>query len=187
MFSKKKVGELVKKFLVILGIFFTFFILYFLQANFFTWFTIGGDNAKPICYFYFIYRTIYRKKIGTRLWYSFWYLFRLFSRKIDWNIRSYARNHWFLAEYVDKNFSKDSRITMMLIVIVSTLFYETGYYIFQIIRWSIPIEILPFIKILAIETLFNVILVIILYPLLQKVGYWVEGIFKNQNVLTRYF
>ena len=44
-----------------------------------------------------------------------------------------------------------------------------------------------FIKILAIETLFNVILVIILYPLLQKVGYIVEGIFKNKNVLTRYF
>ena len=92
-----------------------------------------------------------------------------------------------LAEYIDKNFSKDSRITMMLILIASTLFYEIGYYISQIIRWPVPIEILPFIKILAIETLFNVILVIILYPLLQKVGYIVEGIFKNKNVLTRYF
>ncbi len=176
-----------KKFLVILGIFFTFFILYFLQANFFTWFTIGGVMPNLFVIFILFIGLFIGKKLGLVFGILFGiYLDFLVGKSIG--ISGVMLGIiGFLAEYVDKNFSKDSRITMMLIVIVSTLFYETGYYIFQIIRWSIPIEILPFIKILAIETLFNVILVIILYPLLQKVGYWVEGIFKNQNVLTRYF
>ena len=91
------------------------------------------------------------------------------------------------AEYLDKNFSKDSRITIILIVMGSTIFYEIGMYIFQILKWGIAIEILPFLRILAIEAFFQIILVIILYPMIQKVGGIVEEAFKNKVVSTRYF
>ena len=92
-----------------------------------------------------------------------------------------------VGEYLDKNFSKDSRVTMILMVAGSTAIYEVGQYIFQILRWNIPIELLPFIKILLIEVIFNVVLVIILYSLIQKVGTCLEGLFKSKSVLTRYF
>lgn len=92
-----------------------------------------------------------------------------------------------ICEYIDKNFSKDSRLTMILIVAGATCFYEIGIYLFQIIKWNVAIEIIPFIKILTIETFFNVLLTIILYPLIQKIGYKVEGYFKTNNILTRYF
>lgn len=52
---------------------------------------------------------------------------------------------------------------------------------------SSNIEIWSFIKILVIELFFNTLLTIILYPLMQKGGYKVEEIFKNPQILTRYF
>lgn len=92
-----------------------------------------------------------------------------------------------LGEYLDKNFSKDSRVTILLMVIGSTIIYELGCYIFQVFKWNITIEFIPFVKTLIIETIFNAVLVIILYPLMQKAGYYLENLFKNKSVLTRYF
>ena len=60
-------------------------------------------------------------------------------------------------------------------------------YIFQILRWSIAAEIFPFIRTVIIEVVFNVVLVIILYPLMQKAGNSLEKLFENKSVLTRYF
>lgn len=62
-----------------------------------------------------------------------------------------------------------------------------GNYAIMIIFQDVALEIIPFIKIVAIEILYNSILVIILYPIMQKVGYNIEEIFKGSNILTRYF
>ena len=90
-------------------------------------------------------------------------------------------------EYLDKNFSKESKITIILMIIGSTLIYEIGSYVFSLITLDINIEILSFMKILFIETLYNVIITIIIYPLIQKLGHLLEEIFKTRNILTRYF
>ena len=37
------------------------------------------------------------------------------------------------------------------------------------------------------EILFNIILTIILYPIITKLGYRSEKIFKENKILTRYF
>jgi len=92
-----------------------------------------------------------------------------------------------LGEYLDKSFSKDSRVTMILMIAGSNAIYEIGQYLFQILRWNVSIEIFHFIKILIIEIIFNIVLVIILYPLIQKAGNYIEKLFKNKSVLTRYF
>lgn len=87
----------------------------------------------------------------------------------------------------DKNFSKESRITIMIMVIVSTLIYETGAYLFGYFIYEYSFEILSFIKILSIECLYNVIITIILYPLMQNLGYKIEEEYKGNKILTRYF
>jgi len=89
--------------------------------------------------------------------------------------------------YLDKNFSKDSKITVIILVISATAIYEIFIYLYKAIVISIEIEILPFIKILIIEIIYNALLTIILYPLMQKIGYKIEDIFKNPQILTRYF
>ena len=91
------------------------------------------------------------------------------------------------AEYLDRSFSKDSRIMLMLIVIAGTVFFETGYYIFKILKYGAIFEFVPFIKILIIEIIFNLILTIILYPLIQKMGNKLEDIFKRKKILSRYY
>ena len=72
-------------------------------------------------------------------------------------------------------------------VMGSTCIFEIGMYLLLIIQQSIYVEILPFLYILLIEVLYNTILTIILYPLIQKLGYKIEEVFKEQKILTRYF
>ncbi len=93
----------------------------------------------------------------------------------------------FLATIFDKNFSKDSRMTIMVMVMVATIIFETIAYILNYLIASINIEIINFIRILAIEVIYNVILTIILYPLIQKAGYYIENEYKGNKILTRYF
>lgn len=93
----------------------------------------------------------------------------------------------FLGGYLDKKFSKDSRITMILMVIFSTLIYEIGKYIINVIMYNLPLEALAFIKILFVETIYNIIITIIMQPLIKKAGYYMENVFKSKNILTRYF
>ena len=87
----------------------------------------------------------------------------------------------------DKNFSKDSRFTIMLMVAGLTIFYELIFYFANYFVAETSIEIFTFIKILLIEVIYNVILTIILYPLMQKFGYYIENEFKGNKILTRYF
>lgn len=93
----------------------------------------------------------------------------------------------FLGGYFDKTFSKDSKLTILLMVAGCTVLYEIIVYVYTIVRNQISLQLLGFIKILLIEVLFNVLLTIILYPLIRKIGYIFEHIFKNKKILTRYF
>ena len=93
----------------------------------------------------------------------------------------------FMGGYFDRNFSKDSKITILLMVAGCTLLYETVVYIYFIAKNAIPIEMLGFIKIVLEEILFNVLLTIILYPIIKLSGYYLEETFKRKKFLTRYF
>ena len=84
----------------------------------------------------------------------------------------------FIGALLDKNFSKDSRITLL---------YETLNYAINAIIFSYSLELVDFFIKLVIETLFNILITIILYPLIQKCGYALEENFKETKILTRYF
>ena len=53
--------------------------------------------------------------------------------------------------------------------------------------FKINIEIYSFLKILFIETIYNVLLIIIVYPLMKATGYEIENEIKGDRILTRYF
>lgn len=88
---------------------------------------------------------------------------------------------------LNKNFSKDSRLTVILMMVSSTLVYEIGTFIINFFIFSYDVVIWNFIRILLIETLYNAILTIILYPLMQRIGFSLEEIYKENKILTRYF
>lgn len=176
-----------RKFLSILFIIISFFIIYFVQSNFFNWFTISGVKPNLFIVFVLFIGLFAGKKIGAIMGLIFGiYLDLLLGRTVGVTAIMLSLVG-LLGEYFDKNFSKESRITIILMIIGSTIIYELGMYIFNVVILDINIEIISFAKTLLIETIYNSILVIILYPLLQKAGYYLENTFKVKNILTRYF
>ena len=165
----------------------SFIVIYIMQANFFSWFTIGGIKPNLFIIFVLFISLFAGMKIGipfgiiTGLYLDIVIGKRIGTSAIMLGIIG------FIGGYFDKNFSKESRFTIMLMVMGCTCIYEIGYYILQTAQLSINVEILTFIKILIVEVIYNTILTIILYPLIQKLGYKIEDIFKGQKVLTRYF
>ena len=176
-----------RRFLIYIILFLVFLIIYFLQSNFFNWFTIA--NIKPNLFVIFaLFLGLYS---GTRLsiCYSAFMGFFL-DIVLGKNLGIYTialTGIALLGVYLDKNFSKDSRIIIMIMVAVATILFETVCYALNILIFKTNIEILEFIRILLIEVLFNVILTIILNPLIQKMGYKLEDACKEQKILTRYF
>ena len=75
----------------------------------------------------------------------------------------------------------------MLITFGATLICEIISYLIQIILFKLSIEIFAFTKIVVIEALYNVILVIIIYPLIEKFGEVLTKIFKEKNIFTKYY
>ena len=163
------------------------FIIYFLQANFFNWFTISGVMPSLFVIFVLfiglfsnrIMGVIYGVAIGA-------ILDLLIGTQIGINAVGLGIIG-FLSATFDKNFSKDSRATIMFMVLGATLIYEVLVYILNYIVFSTNIEIINFIKILSIEIIYNLIIVIILYPLIQGFGYSIENEYKGNKILTRYF
>lgn len=176
-----------KKALTIILLIISFLIVYFLQSNFFSWFTIAGVKPNLFIILVLFVSLFAGMKIGI----PFGVLTGLFlDIIIGKNIGIYAIMlglTGIIGGYFDKNFSKDSRITIMLMVIGSTCVFEIGSYILQVIELSIHVEIMPFVITLLIEVIYNTILTIILYPMIQTLGYKIEDIFKGQKILTRYF
>ena len=176
-----------KKVIAIIVLIISFFIIYFLQSNFFTWFTIARIQPNLFVMFILFIGLFAGKKIGLVLGIIFgFYIDVVIGRQIG--ISGIMLGLIGLAgEYLDKNFSKESRITIIIMIIGATIIFETGSYIFNLITLDITAEFLSFIKILFIETLYNVIITIIIYPLIQKLGHILEEVFKTRNILTRYF
>ena len=167
-----------KKAIAIISLIIAFFVIYFLQANFFTWFTISGIMPNLFVILILFIGLFAGKKVG-------FILGIIFGVVLDFLLGQTIGISAFLlavigliAGYLDKNFSKDSRIMLMMVVIVGTIFFESGYYIFKIIKSE---------SILLIEIIYNIILTIILYPLIQNAGNKLEDIFKNKKILSRYY
>ena len=176
-----------KKVVINLLLILTAFIIYFLQSNFFNWFTISGIMPSLfVIYILFIglfsnriTGVIYGVAIGTIL---------DLTIGVQVGINAVGLGVvGFLSATFDKNFSKDSRATIMFMVLGATIIFEVIVYILNYIVFSTNIEIINFIKILAVETIYNLIISIILYPLIQKFGYMIENEYKGNKILTRYF
>ena len=185
--KKMKEVNQVKKLVINIFLILTVFIIYFLQSNFFTWFNIAGIMPNlfvviVLCIGLFASKTmgtIYGIVIGL-------ILDLLFGMSVGIQAVSLGLIG-FLAAAFDKNFSKDSRMTIMLMVLGSTVIVEVLNYLFTYMFEEINVEIFSFVKILVLEVIFNLLLTIILYPLIRKFGYEIENEYKGNKILTRYF
>ena len=176
-----------KKLVINLFLILTIFIIYFLQSNFFNWFNIAGVMPNIFIIFVLFIGLFTNKTVGTVYGVVIGLILDLlFSQKIGIQAVTLGLVG-FLAAIFDKNFSKDSRMTIMLMVLGSTVIVEVLNYLLAYMFININVEIVNFVKILAIEVIYNMILTIIIYPLIQKFGYDIENEYKGNKILTRYF
>ena len=176
-----------KKFLIHTGLVITFVIIYLLQSIFFSEFTIAGIMPN-IFIILMLYIGLY---MGRTEGIIYGIIFGIF---LDlWIGKTLGLTSIALAligvisGILDKTFSKDSRLIVLLMGALCTIIYEVALYIMQYMVLSINIEILQFIQILLIEVFYNVIIISILYPLMKFTGYEIENEIKGDKILTRYF
>lgn len=176
-----------KKTIIILTLMIIYFCIYFFQVNFFSWFTISGIQPNLFILFVLFIGIFLNGKIGAILGFIFGlYTDFLFSNTIGMSAILLGAIG-FGGEFLEKKFSNNSKITMVIMGSIVTAIYEICLYIFNILKLSINIDILSFIYILAIEMIYNAFIIIIFYPLIQKFGMYAEGEFKNKKMLPRYF
>ncbi len=176
-----------KKTIINILLILTTFIIYFLQSNFFSWFTISGVMPN-LFVIYVLFIGLFSNRL-TGVIYGV-VIGAILDLVIGTKVGIYSFGLaviGFLAATFDKNFSKDSRATIMFMVLGATLTFEIGIYILNYFVLGINVELINFIRILAIEIIYNLIIVIILYPLIQKCGYDMEHEYKGNRILTRYF
>lgn len=176
-----------KKILANLLLIIAFFIIYFLQADFFSWFTIAGIKPNLFIIFTLFIGLFAGKKLGIILGIIIGLLLDLLIGRTVGISAILLGSIGLLGERLNKNFSKDSRFTIMLMVMGCTVVYELISYVYYTLRLETVFEMYSFAKIVSIEAIYNAIIVIIIYPLLQKAGYALENIFKVKSILTRYF
>lgn len=176
-----------KKVLIHISLIITFIIIYLLQTIFFSNFTIAGIMPN-IFVILMLFIGLY---MGRTMGVIYGIIYGIF---IDFWI---GKNLGFtsvslavvglMCGFFDKTLSKDSRITVLLMGIISTIIYEIVLYTMQFMFLKINLEVFNFIKILFVEVIYNMLIIIIIYPLMKNIGYEIENEIKGNRILTRYF
>lgn len=178
---------MVKKVLINITLIFIAFVIYFLQSDFFSWFSISG--IKPNLFvIYILWIGLFGNRImGIAYGLSIGlFLDVIFCEKIGANLLGLTLIG-FLAILFDRNFSKDSRMTIMSMVFGATIIFEVVIFIMNYIMYGTNVEVWQFIQILMVEVVYNIMITIIIYPILQRFGYVIENEYKGNKILTRYF
>lgn len=176
-----------KKPLAIVFLILTFFIIYFLQSNFFIWFNIAGIMPNIYVILVLFIGLFVKRKAGLICGLGFGLYLDIVLGKTVGISALVLGVIGMLGEILSKNFSKDSRFIVCLMVLGTTALYELAVYLLTMLRTSADIEILAFLKILLVELVFNELITIIIYPIIKRAGYYLENLFDDKFILTRYF
>ncbi len=176
-----------KKVAIVIGLLLGFFLVYFLQVNIFSTFTIAGISPNLFVIYILFIGLFANQVLGIAFGIFVGLVLDLLYGRAIGVSAVMACVIGYLGSYFDKNFSKENKLTIMFMVAGSTLIFELGTYFLNSIILEFDREFMYFTKIVIIEIIYNIILSIILYPLIQKFGYSMERAFKKTNILTRYF
>ena len=159
-------------------------IIYFLQSSVFSELTIAG--IKPNLFVIFI---LFIGLFGNN------YLSLIFSIICGiWLDSIYAEVIGitpamfcligFMATWFDSLWSKDEKISIVIMVIIATFIFEFGCYFLKSVILDFEMELWAFFKILIVEELYNTLLTIIFFGMIKKLGYAMERKLKRNNMYT---
>ena len=164
-----------------------FIIIYFLQVNMFSWLNINGVMPNLFVLLVLFIGLFVGNKLGIVFGLLFGIILDMTFGRIVGPSGVLLAGVGLIGESFDKNFSKDNRLMIILVSIGCTIMFEVGMYLFKFATLQIEIEIIEFVNNLLIENIFNILLIIIFYSGIKKLGYYLEDTFKGRQLLTRYF
>lgn len=176
-----------KKTSIIIFLILLFIIIYLLQANLFSWFNITGVKPNLFVILTLIIGLFAGRKLGIVFGIFFGLIIDFLINKSIGIASIMLGLTGIIGGYLDKNFSKDSRITMITMIVITTLIYELGTIILNLFINDSKIVIWYVLKTLIIELIYNSIITIIIYPIIIKFGYILEETFKTNKIMTRYY
>lgn len=175
-----------KKTVRYIKIFIVFILLYLLQSNLFTWFTIAGIQPNLFIIFILLCGLFTGSVSGLICGVVCGILLDLFIQ-IDVIIEPIILGiTGFAAGILARNFSTESRMNIMMMTIATTFFYELLAYVLKIIIYTTSVEIGAFLRIVIIEMIYNAFIVIIAYPIVQKINKKKEDRFLENRILKYY-
>lgn len=170
--------------LISIILFFVFQIIYFLQANIFPIIPIAGVVPNLFVIFILIIG-LYGNNFLTML---FGIICGIWIDSLYGDVIGISSAMLcligFIATWFDTLWSKDEKISIIIMVILSTLFFEFGCYFIKSIIFDFELEIASFFKILIWEEIYNTLLTIILFGTIKKLGYMMERKLKRNNMYT---
>lgn len=176
-----------RKILAITCIVILFLIIYLIQSNFFTWFNIFGISPNLFIIFSIFIGLFLGKEYGFSFGLIFGLLLDLFlSGIIGINAISLG-TAGLLAGILEKNFSREYKFTFLFITTILTFWCEFIKYLLILSIQHGEIQVLAFLKILLIETLYNILITIIVYPFLEKTGGKLRDILIDNKKQIKYF
>ena len=122
------------------------FYYIFLASQLFSWFNIAGIKPNLFILLMLVIGLFIGKKVGIIFAIITGILLDLLGGKIIGITSIMFIIIVILSDIYDKNFSKDSKIAIMLMVISTTTIYEVGVYILNIIKTSSNMEIFALLK-----------------------------------------
>lgn len=176
-----------KKVVIGICLILVFFIIYVLQISVFSNFTIAGVKPNLFIIFILFIGLFANQILGISFGVVCGLIIDLLYGKVIGTSAIMLCIIGYLGAYFDENFSKDNKLTIIIMVAGATFIYELGVYFLNSIILDFSREYLNFIRIAIIEVLYNVLLTILLYPIIQKAGYLIDRNVKQNNILTRYF
>lgn len=90
----------------------------------------------------------------------------------------------FIATWFDSLWSKDERISIIIMVVLSTFIFEFGAYFMKSVILDFEVELGIFFRILFWEEIYNILLTIIFFGLIKKLGYMMERKLKRSNMYS---
>lgn len=171
-----------KKIISVILVIFAFFITYFIQVNIFNTLLIFDTKCNLFIIFFVVIGLFGDKNRGFILGVFCGSLLDILIGKNIGTIAIMLGMIGYFSGVLNNNFTKESRITQIIIVFFSTIIYEIGIYFFNIVFLGYPLQISNFMRTTIIEAIYNSLLTMILYSLILKLGNrWEESFFKNKG------
>ena len=117
-----------RKTVIALGLILIFFIVFFLQANIFSSFTIAGITPNLFVIYVLFIGLFANQFFGISLGVLFGLILDFVYGKVIGTTAVMLCVIGYLGSYFDKNFSKENKLTIIMMVAGATVIYEFGLY-----------------------------------------------------------